>query len=248
MQDCSFKPLAWWRYIDNIFLLWQHGKEKLKEFLNILNCYHSSIKFTSKYSRERIDFLDIEIIKEGNRLLTDVFVKSTDTHQYLHATSFHVHLSKKFIPYSQAPRLNRICSKNQFFDKRCNNLEVWLKNRAYIMKLVRQQILKARKYKRTELLHSQRKEAYKNKVVFNITYYPIFSKLNNILSKIHLLQTRDREHSRVFENVPIICFRKRKSFKDIVVRAKASSLKTEDSLCGPCINPRYEICKHITKT
>ena len=81
------------------------------------------------------------------------------------------------------------------------------------MKLVRQQILKARKYKRTELLHSQRKEAYKNKVVFNITYYPIFSKLNNILSKIHLLQTRDREHSRVFDNVPIRGLKKKKKFQ-----------------------------------
>ena len=63
-----------------IFLLWQHGEEKLKEFLDILNGYHPSIKFTSKCSRKQIDFLDAEIIKEGNRLITDVFVKSTDTH------------------------------------------------------------------------------------------------------------------------------------------------------------------------
>ena len=116
------------RYTDDIFLLWHLGEEKLKEFLDILNRYHPSIKFTSKYSRKRIDFLDVEIIKEGNRLITDVFVKSTDTHQYLHATSCHVYHSKKSIPYSQALRFNRICSENQFFDKRCNDLEVWLKN------------------------------------------------------------------------------------------------------------------------
>ena len=66
LQNYSFKPLVWWRYIDEIFLLWQHVEEKLKEFLDILNCYHPSIKFTSKYFRERIDFLDVEIIKEGN--------------------------------------------------------------------------------------------------------------------------------------------------------------------------------------
>ena len=104
LQDCRFKPLVWWRYSDDIFLLWQHGEEKLKEFVDILNRYHPSIKFTSKYFRERIDFLDVEIIKEANRLLTDVFVKSTDTHQYLHATSCHSYHSKKSIPYSQALR------------------------------------------------------------------------------------------------------------------------------------------------
>ena len=130
-QNCNFKPLVWWRYIDDIFLLWHHGEEKLKEFLYILNRYHPSIKFTSKCSRERIDFLDVEIIKEGNQLLTDVFVKSIDTHQYHHVTSCHVYHSKQSIPYSQALRFNRIFSENQFFDKRCNDLEVWLKNRGY---------------------------------------------------------------------------------------------------------------------
>ena len=76
---------------------------------------------------------------------------------------------------------------------------------------MRQQILKAWKYKRTELLRSQKEEVHKNKLVFNITYYPVFSKLKNILSKIHLLLTSDREHSKVFENIPIISFKKGKS-------------------------------------
>ena len=134
-------------------------------------------------------------------MLTDISVRSTDTHQYLYATSCHVYHSTKSIPYSQALRFNRICPKNQFFDKRCNDLEEWLKNRGYNEKLVRQQILKARKYRRTKFLHSQREEVHKNKLVFNITYYPIFSKLKNILFKIHLLPTPDREHRKVFENV-----------------------------------------------
>ena len=123
----------------------------------------------------------------------------------------------------------------------------WLKNRGYNEKLVRQQILKTQKYKRTELLHSQR-EVNKNKLVFNITYYPIFSKLKNILSKIHLLLTPDRGHKKVFENVPIIGFRKRQSLKDVLVRAKIPPLKTEEGFCGPCNKPWCEICKHITKT
>ena len=174
--------------------------------MDILNRYHPSSKFTSKYSRKRTDFLDIDVIKEGNQFLTDVFVKFTDTRYYLHATSCHVYHSKKSIPYSQALRFNRICSKNQFFDKRFNDVEVWLKSRGCIEKLVRQQILKAGKHKRTELLQSQREEVHKHKLVFNITYYPIFSKLKNILSKIHLLLTPDREHSKVFDNVLIIGF------------------------------------------
>ena len=73
LHICSFKPLVWWRYTDNIFLLWQHGEEKLKEFLDLLNRYHPSIKFTSIYSRKWIDFLDVEIIKEiANRRICEI--------------------------------------------------------------------------------------------------------------------------------------------------------------------------------
>ena len=60
-------------------------------------------------------------------------------------------------------------------------------------------------------MHSQREEVHKNKLVFNITYYPIFLKLKNILFEIHLLLTPDREHRKVFQNVPIIGFKKGKS-------------------------------------
>ena len=123
-------------------LSFYNGGMGKKEFLDMLNRYDPSIKFASKYSRDRIDFLDVEIIKEVNQLLTDIFIKATDTHQYLHAISCHVYHSKKSILYSQALRFNRICSKNQLFDKRCNDLEVCLKGCSYNEKLVRQQIFR----------------------------------------------------------------------------------------------------------
>ena len=32
LKDCDKKPLAWWRSIDDIFMLWQHGEKELKSF------------------------------------------------------------------------------------------------------------------------------------------------------------------------------------------------------------------------
>ena len=29
------------------------------------------------------NFLDVEVIRRGNKLVTDLYIKSTDTHQYL---------------------------------------------------------------------------------------------------------------------------------------------------------------------
>ena len=45
--------------------------------------------------------------------MTDLFVKPTDTHQFLDTSSSHPYHCKKGIPYSQVLRLNRICSDNE---------------------------------------------------------------------------------------------------------------------------------------
>ena len=44
-KDRDKKPLAWWRYINDIFVLRQHCKKKLERFLEFLNYNHSTIKF-----------------------------------------------------------------------------------------------------------------------------------------------------------------------------------------------------------
>ena len=97
LSNSLLKPLVWWRYIDDIFMVWEHGKEELKKFLETLNCYHPTIKFTTEYSRAKINFLDVTVMKKGNQLVTDLYVKPTDTHQYLHASSYHVSHWKKLI-------------------------------------------------------------------------------------------------------------------------------------------------------
>ena len=37
LNSLAEKPLVWWRYIDDIFMVSQGGKEKHKEFSKILN-------------------------------------------------------------------------------------------------------------------------------------------------------------------------------------------------------------------
>ena len=88
----------------------------------------------------------------------------------------------------------------------------------------------------------------KSRIVFNITYHSVFSKFKNVLSEIQLLLTPDREHGKVFENVPIIGFRRAKSLKDILVRAKVAPLEKKKGCCRPCRGTRCEIGKHVVTT
>ena len=94
--------LAWPRYNDDVFMLWQHGEEELKKYLDTINCYHPTIKFTAEYTRPKINILDVTVMKKGYQLVTDLYLKSTDTHLYLNASLCHISQCKKSLPFSQA--------------------------------------------------------------------------------------------------------------------------------------------------
>ena len=51
LSGIELKPYLWWRYIDDIFFLWEHGEEKLKEFIEHLNGKDPTIKFTAECSQ-----------------------------------------------------------------------------------------------------------------------------------------------------------------------------------------------------
>ena len=74
---------------------------------------------------------------------TNLYIKPTDSHQFLQSSSCHPFRCKKSIPYSQALRLNRIWSETNAFDKRCNDLERFLLERGYSSKFVRKEIPRA---------------------------------------------------------------------------------------------------------
>ena len=171
-----------WRYIDNIFFIWEHGEESLEKFLNKLNTFHPTIKFTAEYSKEAINFLDVNIRLVEGELMTDLFIKPTNAYQFLDPSSSHPYHCNKGIPYSQALRLNRIYSDNKSFDKRCNDLEQWLMERGYNGKMIRKRILRAR-----GLLKREKAKGYEPRLTFNITYYPVFQNIRNILQELQFV-------------------------------------------------------------
>ena len=137
------KPKVWWRYIDNIFTIWEHGQESLKLFLQQSNLFHTTIKFMAEMSMEPITFLDTTVILENDILHTDLYSKPTDTHQYLSPNSCHPKHCTTSIPYSQGLRLWRICLRREDFMKRLNRLRDYLLACGYDTNSVDYQIQRA---------------------------------------------------------------------------------------------------------
>ena len=98
-----------------MFFLWEHVEEKLKSFIDTINKMHPNIKFRADWSKTSINFLDETVSIAEGVIETDLYVKPTDSHQCLLSSSCHPFYCGNGIPYSQALRLNRICSNNEFF-------------------------------------------------------------------------------------------------------------------------------------
>ncbi len=233
LQGYELNPWVWWRYIDDIFTIWEHGEEEFLQFMAHLNSLDPNIKFTYKYSRDCVEFLDVLVKRDGDKLSTDLYVKETDSHQYLHFDSCHPYHTKKGIPYGQALRIRRICSDDATFESNVADLKRWLLSRGHKSDLVESQIDKTRCFDRNALLSEVNKRVNDpGKVYLVVTYHPALSrKLYDVINNNHNILTVDEEHRRVFSQVPMVSFRRAKTIKDVLVRSK---LKTEEFQQGSC--------------
>ena len=99
------KPIIWWRFIDDIFMIWTHGEEHLKTF-----------KFTHEYFNslhQTLPFPDVQVhLITNHGIQTDLHTKPTDKRQYV------PNHTKKAIQFSLFLLIRCICSTDTSFDQR----------------------------------------------------------------------------------------------------------------------------------
>ena len=199
-------------------------EDSLKSF-EYLNA-HRTIKFTSKWSSSEIEFLDVKVINDSGRFKSDVSIKPTDSHQYLHKTSCHPNACKKGISFAQALRLRQICSNNLFFEKRASDLCKFFGDRGYKKKYVEEQIDRARRTSRDEFLAEKpRKE--NTRVPFVVTYHPGLPHIGGLLQKIHPVLYSSTRSKEAIPQVPMVAYRKPKSLAHYLVHARFTNAPKE---------------------
>ena len=167
----------WLRYIDDIFVIWTEGPDNLQIFIDYLNSIHPTIKFTSSHSYSCVPFLDVNVSLNNGIIETDLYSKPTDKHQHLLYTSCHPNHTKKAIPYSLALRLRHICSTNEAFNIRCDELTNYLLKRGYKRPFLLRQIKRAADIPRINALRPTNKRNNGNpRIPFVITYNPALPK------------------------------------------------------------------------
>ena len=132
LNQCPLKPDCYFRYLDDIFIVWSHGREAFNNFLQTFNTQNPMIKFKAEISTDSINFLDTTIFRGiDNKLESKVYFKPTNTHQLLHKSSFHPKHTYKGIVKSQIIRFYRICSRPIHVEEACQILFRALEKRNY---------------------------------------------------------------------------------------------------------------------
>lgn len=67
------QPLLYLRFLDDIFIIWQHTDIELDAYVSYLNNCLPTIKFTIENSKESVNFLDTIVKLVDNKIETDLF-------------------------------------------------------------------------------------------------------------------------------------------------------------------------------
>ena len=242
------------RYIDDIFFIWHGSERELKEFLEVINTVHPTIKFDHKYSRTSIEFLDTIVRLTNGKLTTTLYTKPTDRRAYLHSGSYHPDSTKKAIAFSQASRLRRICTDSTDFNEHANNLRRDLSNRGYNEDHVTEAISRAASLNRSDLM-SYKEKTRTSRIPLIVTYNRTLPNLKEIISSTwNHLQINPTTADK-FQERPIVCYKRNPNLRDLIGQTRISrnrvvrKAEPKRGRCSPCRGRAdCQCCNHIINT
>ena len=244
LQNYPLKPYCYWRYIDDIFMIWTHGVEALVQFHTYMNAQHPDIKFSMDYSATSIPFLDVQINIQDQHVVTSLYTKPTDEHNYLDFRSCHPRKLKESIVYSQFLRLKRICSDSNDCREHIVTMAKHFIENNYPLITVKRAMEKVSKVNRLALLR-YKTDKKQERIPLVLPYNTNTNKLFQLLRKDFSLFKQDPLTSRIFGEPPIHAQKQQPNLKRIL----SSPLSTTDSrdLGGnvKCDDARCKICKII---
>lgn len=242
-QYTGEKPILYLRYIDDVFGISTLPKGELDIFLQYVQDFHPSLKYTCDVAKE-VNVLDTKLKVVGVCVESTLYCKPTDTHSYLQYDSSHPTTCKNNIPYSQYLRVRRICSNVDEYDKQSAVMTAHFVKQGYPRAMLERHRNKAKQTDRNTLLEKVSSQDKSNRIVLPITYHPINVGVTKVV-KHHFkdLQT-DEVVGHVFKDQPMIAYRKDKNLKDLLVRARIPG-SIEIGGTSKCNRSRCLTCHHV---
>lgn len=234
LNSCDLPPTIWLRFIDDIFAIYRASEDEVISHIEALNQFHPTIKFTSNINRNHIDFLDVTVYRnQDNSIGTRLFIKPTNTGQYLNASSYHPKHQIESITYSQAIRMRLICSDIMDFD---SSTKVLLKNLTlcgHNHHKCKTAISRAREVPRESLLHPPPKTRQKI-IPFVVTYTPHNRYIPASLKAASRALKPNPNNQRFLEYRLLVAFRRSANLRDILFHSEHPPPRRKPT-CRPCM-------------
>ena len=207
-----------------------------------LNSFTPNLSFTHEASKNCIPFLDLKVKLIDGKLETDLYMKPTDRHQYLHQLSSHPEHTKCSIVYCQTLRVNMLCSLVKDFNYHKLIMKEWFIKWGYPESVIEKEM--------KEVCFSKQGQKYKMVemgVPFVVIYHPLLNKLSSLIHTNLYLLYMNQEVKSVFTPGRIVSYRCAKKISSYLVRAKLYPLerKVGSENCG---KSRCEVCLNIQET
>ena len=254
---------TWRRFIDDIFIIWSGTREQFREFFNFLNSFHPTIKFDEPQHNEEensCEFLDLKISIENSKIQTDLFRKETSKPRALLPSSAHPGHITPNIVYSMAFRLLRICSREDVFEQRLEDLKVnFLIPRNYHPKIIDTEFRKVRNLpgvdfdarRKQSLVKKPSKDKQTNRVTAPFDYSPFLPKISGVLNKhYNAMLFKKPELKTTFPEPPMPALRQPPNIRQLLCRSKLFPVMRGNNLARKCKKtaPGWKKCSKGSNT
>ena len=213
----------WMRYLDDCYINWTFGEQRLTVVNELLNSLNTNISFTVECSKEQIAFLNVLIKTDKDRLTTNINYKITDTKQYLHYQSNHPRHIKRNIPYNLARIICTIVDTDRDKERRLDKLSELLAKRGYPKDLINFGINKAKISKLEDLRGSRAPANSYNVLAVVSTFNPNNPPIDPLLKTGMQLSKGSPTMKAILQRLKFIHSRRQSPYlQQLLVRSKFS--------------------------
>ena len=244
------------RFRDDIFVIWLHELQKLRDFFTFINTINPNMKYTmTEPSISSQEFLQVLVYRQDGKLHTRTYSKPCDNHQYLSPLSCHPTHTLQNIPYSIAFSVFKICSNKKDYLEAKIEYSKYLEDRGYSKECVGTAFAKVEKLNRSDLIKQKVEEEDQCESCKNGYCFPLTMDFNPNLPPVGKFIYK---HKHLLELDPVLCktippskvfasYRGNKTLKKILAPSKLFPLKTSDDNdlklgCFKC-NKNCKMCK-----
>ncbi|XP_069819694.1 uncharacterized protein [Dendropsophus ebraccatus] len=238
---------TYFRYVDDIFIIWEGTEDDFSNFVHYLNnTNHVNMAFTSVFGGTRLEFLDVLVEIHNEVISTSIYRKPNSCNSLLHYHSSHPAHTRDAIPYSQMLRVRKVNSDENGFERQAHELKGRLLERAYPEKLIDVALQRARSTRRCDLLRGNRNKQDKksDRFSFIFTNSPMNDTLRQIIHRHWGILAQDADLQESTTIRPIIAHRKNRTVAEAIKPPPlkqrkeswlSASIPNGNKRCGNCL-------------